>query len=109
MSPKDRPWALSGRTGPARQHSSTFCPATRARRGGDIAGVMATEPKLRLLDEPSSGSAQAEAENLAPLLRRVIYETGCTLLIIEHDMPLITAVSDELIALERGRVVTRGL
>ena len=83
--------------------------STGVRRVVDLACVLATEPKLLLLDEPSSGIAQAEAENLAPLLRRVTYETGCTLMIIEHDMPLITAVSDELIALERGRVLTRGL
>jgi len=45
---------------------------------------------------------------LAPLLRRVRFETGCSILIIEHDMPLISAVSDELIALDQGRFVTRG-
>jgi branched-chain amino acid transport system ATP-binding protein len=61
-----------------------------------------------LLDEPSSGIAQAEAESLAPLLRRIRFETGCSILIIEHDMPLISAVSDELLALERGRVLMRG-
>ena len=44
----------------------------------------------------------------APLLRRVRFETGCSILIIEHDMPLISAVSDELIALDRGQVVLRG-
>jgi branched-chain amino acid transport system ATP-binding protein len=61
-----------------------------------------------LLDEPSSGIAQKEAEELAPLLARIRYETACSMLIIEHDMPLITAVSDELVALELGAVVTRG-
>jgi ABC-type lipopolysaccharide export system ATPase subunit len=50
----------------------------------------------------------AEAEGLAPLLRRVRFETGCSILIIEHDMPLISAVSDELIALDQGQFVTRG-
>src|SRR5207302_3216731 len=64
--------------------------------------------QVLLLDEPSSGIAQAEAEGLAPLLRRVRFETGCSILIIEHDMPLISAVSDELIALDQGRFVTRG-
>jgi branched-chain amino acid transport system ATP-binding protein len=61
-----------------------------------------------LLDEPSSGIAQKEAEELGPLLSRIRYETGCSLLVIEHDMPLIVAVSDELLALELGAVVTRG-
>jgi len=61
-----------------------------------------------LLDEPSSGIAQAEAESLGPLLRRVRVETGCSILIIEHDMPLISRVADELLALEQGRVLLRG-
>jgi branched-chain amino acid transport system ATP-binding protein len=82
--------------------------STGLRRVLDLACVLATEPTLLLLDEPSSGIAQAEAEGLAPLLRRVRFETGCSILIIEHDMPLISAVSDELIAFDQGRVVTRG-
>ena len=79
--------------------------STGLRRIVDLACVLATEPKVLLLDEPSSGIAQAEAEGLAPLLRRIRYETGCSILIIEHDMPLISAVSDELLALDRGAVV----
>jgi branched-chain amino acid transport system ATP-binding protein len=82
--------------------------STGLRRITDLAFVLATEPKVLLLDEPSSGIAQAESESLAPLLLRVKYETGCSVLIIEHDMPLITAVSDELIALDLGQVLTRG-
>ncbi len=83
--------------------------STGLRRIVDLACVMAADPKVLLLDEPSSGIAQAEAESLAPLLRRIRYETGCSILIIEHDMPLISAVSDELLALERGTFLTRGL
>jgi branched-chain amino acid transport system ATP-binding protein len=82
--------------------------STGLRRIVDLACVLATEPRVLLLDEPSSGIAQAEAEGLAPLLRRVRFETGCSILIIEHDMPLISAVADELIALERGAVLLRG-
>ncbi|HUQ39453.1 MAG TPA: MFS transporter [Acidimicrobiales bacterium] len=82
--------------------------STGLRRILDLACVLAAEPRVLLLDEPSSGIAQREAESLAPLLRRVRFETGCSILIIEHDMPLISSVSDELIALDRGVVVTRG-
>jgi branched-chain amino acid transport system ATP-binding protein len=82
--------------------------STGLRRVVDLACVIATEPRVLLLDEPSSGIAQAEAESLAPLLRRIRFETGCSILIIEHDMPLISSVSDELIALERGEVIVRG-
>jgi branched-chain amino acid transport system ATP-binding protein len=82
--------------------------STGLRRITDIACMLATEPKVLLLDEPSSGIAQAEAESLGPLLRRVRVETGCSILIIEHDMPLISRVADELLALDQGAVVTRG-
>ena len=83
--------------------------STGLRRIVDLACVLAAEPRVLLLDEPSSGIAQAEAESLGPLLKRVRFETGCSMLLIEHDMPLISAVSDELMALERGTFVTRGL
>jgi ABC-type branched-subunit amino acid transport system ATPase component/MFS family permease len=81
--------------------------STGLRRVTDLACVLATEPRALLLDEPSSGIAQAEAESLGPLLQRVRRETGCSILIIEHDMPLISRVADELIALDQGRVVMR--
>jgi branched-chain amino acid transport system ATP-binding protein len=82
--------------------------STGSRRVVDLACVIAHEPSVLLLDEPSSGMAQKETEAMGPLLRRVKDETGCTMLLIEHDMPLVTSVSDELIALETGRVVVRG-
>jgi ABC-type branched-subunit amino acid transport system ATPase component/sugar phosphate permease len=82
--------------------------STGLRRIVDLACVLANEPRVLLLDEPSSGIAQAEAEGLGPLLRRVRFETGCSILIIEHDMPLISAVSDEIVALQQGQVLLRG-
>ncbi len=82
--------------------------STGLRRIVDLACVLAAEPRVLLLDEPSSGIAQAEAEGLGPLLSRVRYETGCSMLIVEHDMPLISAVSDELLALELGAQLARG-
>jgi branched-chain amino acid transport system ATP-binding protein len=82
--------------------------STGSRRVVDLACVIAHEPTVLLLDEPSSGMAQKETEAMGPLLRRVKEATGCTMLLIEHDMPLVTTVSDELIALETGRLVTRG-
>ena len=82
--------------------------STGLRRIVDLACVLANDPKVLLLDEPSSGIAQAEAEGLGPLLKRVRFETGCSILIIEHDMPLISSVSDEMVALDRGQFVLRG-
>ena len=82
--------------------------STGLRRIVDLAFVLAAEPKALLLDEPSSGIAQAEAEGLGPLLRRVRRETGCSILLIEHDIPLMRAVADELVAMVTGQVVVRG-
>jgi ABC-type branched-subunit amino acid transport system ATPase component len=82
--------------------------STGSRRIVDLAMAIAHDPAVLLLDEPSSGIAQRETEALAPLLKRIQAETGCAMLIIEHDMPLITGVSDEIIALDLGRVLVRG-
>lgn len=82
--------------------------STGSRRIVDLACVLAHEPSVLLLDEPSSGIAQKETEALGPLLRRIKDQAGCTMLLVEHDMPLVTTVSDELIALETGRVIARG-
>ena len=70
--------------------------------------AIAHNPKVLLLDEPSSGVAQRETEALGPLLKDMQRATQCSIVIIEHDMPLISAVSDEIIALDLGRVITRG-
>jgi branched-chain amino acid transport system ATP-binding protein len=82
--------------------------STGMRRVVDLACVVAHSPSVVLLDEPSSGIAQRESEALAPLLRRLRDELGATLLLIEHDMPLITAVSDRLVAMDRGLVIAAG-
>jgi branched-chain amino acid transport system ATP-binding protein len=83
--------------------------STGSRRIVDLACILAADPKVILLDEPSSGVAQRETEELGPLLLKLRYETGCAMLLIEHDMSLITSVSDELLALDLGRNVVRGL
>jgi ABC-type branched-subunit amino acid transport system ATPase component/MFS family permease len=83
--------------------------STGSRRIVDLSCVLAHDPKVLLFDEPSSGIAQRETEALGPLLHRVRDATGASLLLIEHDMPLVTSVADEMIALDLGHVVTRGL
>ena len=82
--------------------------STGTRRAVEVACQMAIEPKVLLLDEPSSGLAQAEVEGLGPAIRRIVRDTGCGVVLIDHDLPLITSVSDSLVALDRGRVVTSG-
>src|SRR4051812_29515733 len=82
--------------------------STGSRRVVDIAMAIAHDPAVLILDEPSSGIAQRETEALGPLLRQIRDETGCALLVIEHDMPLIAGVSDRMIALDQGRVIATG-
>ena len=82
--------------------------STGTRRVVDLACMFAQDPAVVLLDEPSSGIAQREAEALGPLLRRVRDELGASLLVIEHDLPLLTSISDRMIALDLGRVVVDG-
>jgi ABC-type branched-subunit amino acid transport system ATPase component/ABC-type branched-subunit amino acid transport system permease subunit len=90
------------------QHHLTSELSTGTRRIVELAGIIAQDPAVVLLDEPSTGLAQRETEAMGPLLRRVQEHTGCSLVVIEHDMNLITSVSDELVAMELGRVITRG-
>ena len=82
--------------------------STGSRRIVDLAMAIAHDPTVLILDEPSSGIAQRETEALGPLLLRIKDETGCAMLVIEHDMPLITSVSDRMLALELGAVVAVG-
>jgi branched-chain amino acid transport system ATP-binding protein len=82
--------------------------STGSRRAVDVACILASEPSLLLLDEPSSGLAQAETESLGPLLQRIVRETGCGMLVIEHDLPLVTGLSDRMVAMEAGAVLVSG-
>jgi branched-chain amino acid transport system ATP-binding protein len=82
--------------------------STGTRRVVDLACALALRPTVLLLDEPSSGIARGEAEALAPLLRRVRDELGASLLVIEHDLLLLTLLSDRMIALDLGRLVAEG-
>ena len=82
--------------------------STGTRRIVELACVVAQAPDVLLLDEPSGGVAQAETEALGPLLRRVADETACSMVVIEHDMSLISYLCDRLVALELGRVIAEG-
>jgi ABC-type branched-subunit amino acid transport system ATPase component/ABC-type branched-subunit amino acid transport system permease subunit len=82
--------------------------STGTRRIVDLACTLAHEPSVLLMDEPSSGIAQRETEALGPFVRRIRDDTGCAILIIEHDMPLICSVADELIAMELGDILLQG-
>ena len=82
--------------------------STGSRRILEIATIVAHRPTVLILDEPSSGIAQKETEALGPLLKQAQKLLGCSMLVIEHDMPLISGLADHLVALDRGRVVAHG-
>jgi branched-chain amino acid transport system ATP-binding protein len=83
--------------------------STGTRRIVDLGGLLIQRPRVILFDEPSSGIAQREAEALGPLLRRIRDEAQASILVIEHDMPLLLGISDRFYALETGRVIAEGL
>jgi ABC-type branched-subunit amino acid transport system ATPase component/MFS family permease len=82
--------------------------STGSRRVVDLACIVAHRPSVILLDEPSSGIAQRETQALVDVLRRVRERTGASLVIIEHDMPLVRSVADRLVAMDQGRVIADG-
>jgi len=74
----------------------------------ELACLLMMQPRVILLDEPASGIAQKETEALGPLLRRIRDQLGATILLIEHDMPLIMGLSDVIYCLDLGQVIAHG-
>jgi len=74
----------------------------------ELACMLALEPKMLLLDEPASGISQKETEALGPLLRRIQQQTGSTMLVIEHDMPLVMGLADWIYVLDAGQNLAQG-
>jgi ABC-type branched-subunit amino acid transport system ATPase component len=82
--------------------------STGTRRIVDLACLLVQDPKVVLLDEPSSGIAQKEVEALRPLLLDLRERTDCAIVLIEHDMPLLLGLADRVYALETGMVIAEG-
>jgi branched-chain amino acid transport system ATP-binding protein len=74
----------------------------------DIARALATEPKLLLLDEPSSGLNEQETSRLASLLERLHTERNFAMLVVEHDMEFVLNLSDEVYVLDFGKMLANG-
>jgi branched-chain amino acid transport system ATP-binding protein len=73
----------------------------------EIARALATEPRLLLLDEPAAGMNPSEKQGLQALIRS-IRNRGVTVLLIEHDMSLVMAISDRVAVLDFGRKIADG-
>ena len=74
----------------------------------ELGCMLALKPSLLLLDEPASGISQKETEALGPMLRNIKESTGATILMIEHDMPLVMGLSDYVYCLDAGRNLSEG-
>jgi ABC-type branched-subunit amino acid transport system ATPase component len=82
--------------------------STGTRRIVELAGLLAVDARVLCLDEPTAGVAQRETEAFGPLILEVRRELGASMLIIEHDMPLIMSISDHVYCLETGSVIAEG-
>src|SRR5205807_8155475 len=82
--------------------------STGTRRVVELACALAHEPSVLLLDEPSSGIAQRETEALGDLLLQVREQTGAAFVIIEHDVPLVSSISDRLVCMHLGGIIAAG-
>jgi len=78
------------------------------RKVVEMARALCTEPKLLLLDEPSSGLSVEETEEMAFWIQDIRTLLGITVLMVEHDMSLVSAVSDRVLALNYGRPLALG-
>ncbi len=82
--------------------------STGTKRVVELACLFANEPSFILLDEPSSGLAQKETQALADLLVDIHDDLNATMMIIEHDIPMISKIVDNMTCLDLGRVIASG-
>jgi branched-chain amino acid transport system ATP-binding protein len=78
------------------------------RKVVELARALCTEPKLILLDEPSSGLNVEESDDMAFWIDDMRAELGITVLMVEHDMTLVSKVSDRVLAMNQGQMLALG-
>ncbi len=78
------------------------------RRRLEIARALATQPRLLLLDEPAAGMNPAETHEVTELIGRLSDERGVAILVIEHDMHVVSGCSDRVVALDHGVKIAEG-
>ena len=82
--------------------------STGTRRIVELSSLLAVNARVLLLDEPTGGVAQREAEAFGPLIKQVQAELDAAVIVIEHDMPLVMGISDRVYCLEAGAVIAEG-
>jgi len=78
------------------------------RKVVELGRALCTQPKLLLLDEPSSGLNVEETDEMAFWIEDIKKDLGITIIMVEHDMKLVSAVSDRVMALNQGRILALG-
>jgi branched-chain amino acid transport system ATP-binding protein len=78
------------------------------RKRLEVARALATKPKLLLLDEVMAGLRPTEADHMVAIFRRINEETGLTILLIEHVMRAVMAMSRHIVVLNYGKVIAEG-
>lgn len=78
------------------------------RKRVELARALATEPDVLLLDEPAAGLPTHEKVEMAHLVRAISADLGASVLIVEHDMPLVMSVADRISVLDFGRLIADG-
>ena len=78
------------------------------RRMAELACVVALGADVILLDEPTAGIAQAEVERFTPVLSEIRAHLGATIVIIEHDIPLLMSLVDRMYVLAAGELLAEG-
>jgi branched-chain amino acid transport system ATP-binding protein len=74
----------------------------------ELARALATNPKLLMLDEPSSGLNDEESARLAQLLESIRTSLSLSVLVVEHDMDFVLGLSDQVYVLDFGRLIAQG-
>jgi branched-chain amino acid transport system ATP-binding protein len=74
----------------------------------ELARAMASRPKLLMLDEPASGLTHSEVEELAHLIRQLRDDFDLTVLLVEHHMSMVMAISEKVVVMEFGRKIAEG-
>ena len=74
----------------------------------ELAIALANDPKLLLMDEPTAGMAPRERNELIALVKRLVVESGISVLFTEHSMDVVFAFADRVIVLARGRLIADG-
>ena len=82
--------------------------STGTRRIVELAGLLALDARVLCLDEPTAGLAQRETEAFGPVIVDIRRELSASVVVIEHDMPLIMGISDRVYCLELGQIIASG-